>query len=228
MNKPLIGYTTPNKALCWLQWGIRAAILLAGGRPVRIYPDWPKHDLKIDGLILSGGKDVFPERFQIGPKENYPYDHPRDAMEFDWLARAEAKGLPVFGICRGAQLMNVARGGALHMEVSKVYEKAQYPSGLLANIFYRKKTNVESDTLLASLIGAGAVKVNSMHTQSVDTLGEGLIQTAAEDNGVIQGIEDPGRKFYLGVQFHPEVLIYRPRFLNMFRALVRAAKGHEP
>lgn len=224
MQKPLIGYTTKNKAFCWLQWGIHLGIVLAGGRPVRLFPDTPRHDLEIDGLILSGGTDVFPEKFKIDPKKNYFYDHPRDAMEFEWLARAEDKNIAVFGICRGAQLMNVARGGSLHMEVSKVYEKAQYPSGLLANIFYRKTTNVKPETLLSSIVGSGPVKVNSMHTQSVDRLGNNLVVTASEENGVIQGIEDPDRAFYLGVQFHPEVLIYRRRFLGLFKALVKAAR----
>ena len=145
-------------------------------------------------------------------------------MEINWLKRAEKENIPVFGICRGAQLMNVIRGGTLHPDISKVYEEAKYPTSLLAKIFFRKTIVIEPDTLFAKLFGDSPRRVNSMHTQSVKGLGTSLIQSAAENNGVIQAIEDPGREFFLGVQFHPELLLYRQSLRALFAGLVKAAR----
>lgn len=164
----------------------------------------------------------FPALFQDEPepKEDYAYDHDRDEMELYWLRKAESEGLPVLGICRGAQLMNVAGGGKLHLDVSLVYKKAIYPANWFSYIFYRKKIAIQNGSLLHKILGRTIVRVNSIHKQSIAELADGLVVTAKEDNGVIQAIEKPGHNFYLGVQFHPEFLIYSKIFRRIFEQLV--------
>ncbi len=222
-NKPRIGYTTRNFSIDPLQWALSFAIRIAGGVPVRLRPKSPRYDTHLDALVIGGGDDLYPALYNLDPKPDYEYDHERDELEVAWLERAEALKLPILGICRGAQLINVRRGGTLHVDVSKVYENAKYPAHFLANIFYRKNIRIEPQTLLHNLLGCGHVRVNSMHKQAIDSLGRGLNISARENNGVVQAIEDPNRAYYLGVQFHPEALVYRATFRNIFERLVKAA-----
>jgi len=224
MPKPKIGYTTRNFFPDVLHLAIDLAIRLAGGKPVRLYPKEPGYDQAIDGLVIGGGTDLYPALYETDPKPDYQYDQARDEMEMHWLDKAEQKNLPILGICRGAQMMNVRRGGSLHVDVSKVYEDAKYPSHLLANIFFRKTIFLEQDTLLQRLLKTRQTRVNSMHKQAIDRLGNNLVISAKEKNGIVQAIEDPARDFFIGVQFHPEVLIYQSRFRKLFQRLIETAK----
>lgn len=224
MTKPVIGFTTTCKQFVLLHFLVRVSIWLAGGKAVRLSSKNPKYDRELDGLIICGGTDVFQKGPDFLPKEGYSYDRPRDALELNWLAWTEKNQIPVLGICRGAQIMNAYRGGTLHMDVSKAYEGAKYPTSFFARVCYRKTMQVHEDTLLATLIGHGPARVNSMHQQSVDKMGDGLIQSACEDNGVVQAIEDPSKDFYLGVQFHPEALIYQSKYLGIFKKLIAASR----
>lgn len=221
--RPWIGITEPDHGarLSWLC--IAFAIWLAGGKPVRITPSRPHFDSPICGLVLAGGRDIHPHRYSGIVKPHYIYDMPRDALEFSWLERAQQKQLPVLGICRGAQLMNIERGGDLHIDIRKVYEKAHYPNGTLARIFYRKRIYIHPKTLLFSLIGEQYSRVNSMHTQSINRLGRSLKISAEESNRIVQAIEDSDFPMYLGVQFHPEYLLYARRYRNLFQQIVRKA-----
>ena len=138
MKKPLIGIThSPKKNripyLC-----ICLAIRLAGGKPLSLTSNKPQYQVKLNGLIISGGTDINPTRYGAQSKKHYIYDNARDQLEFEWLKLAEKNSIPVLGICRGAQLMNIFRKGTLHEDVAKAYEKAQYPNSLIAKIFYRK------------------------------------------------------------------------------------------
>ncbi|MBL4803964.1 MAG: type 1 glutamine amidotransferase [Alphaproteobacteria bacterium] len=225
MPRPRIAYTTQNYPYDPLKWLIAFSVFIAGGKPIRVYPENPKHNEKIDGLIIGGGTDVYPPLFKLEPKVQYLYDQPRDTLEIEWLGKAEKENLPVLGICRGAQLINVARGGSLHIDISKVYKNAQYPTKTLAQIFFRKDMNVECGTLLEKILKTQRIAVNSMHSQAVDRVGSGLRICASEDNGVVQAIEDPDKEFFLGVQFHPEALIYKSIFRELFSRFVKAA-GH--
>lgn len=224
MLKPRIGYSTRNYPLDPLPMAVNLCIRLAGGIPVRIHPDSPKYDDNLYGLVIGGGADLSPTLFNFEPKPGYPYDTPRDTMEFTWLELAEARNLPVLGICRGAQTINVYRGGSLHMDVSKAYDEAIYPSHLLANISFRKMIVLQPGTKLRALLSMETAMVNSLHKQAVNRLGKDLVISAREKNGVIQAIEDPEREFYMGVQFHPETLVYRKEFRRLFKTLVGVAR----
>ncbi|MCH2546909.1 MAG: gamma-glutamyl-gamma-aminobutyrate hydrolase family protein [Alphaproteobacteria bacterium] len=223
-KRPLIAVTEPDSKgrLSWVC--IALAIWCVGGRPIRVTPAKPRFNLPIKGLIIAGGTDIDPLRYHGIPKSKYRYDRPRDTMELAWLERAESRGLPVLGICRGAQLMNIARGGDLHIDISKVYEKATYPNGTLARIFYRKRVKIHTDTLLYRLIGEEHSRVNSMHTQAINRLGRNLRVGAEEENSIIQAVEDKQQSMFIGVQFHPEYMIYARRYRALFKQVVAIAK----
>lgn len=222
--RPKIGITTPNTLFHPAYYFIKFSVWLCGGRPVPLRTQTTIEREGIQGLVLGGGTDVFPQLFEGMPKEKYKYDRERDEMEIAWLKKAEIDKIPVFAICRGTQMMNVMNIGTLHLDVSLAYENAHYPKNLLRKIFYRKKIEIEQGSLFHTLTRSKTLRVNSMHTQSIDKIGNHLNITAQEKNGVVQAIERPNHPFYLGVQFHPEFMIWRPTMQALFRGLVNAAK----
>lgn len=225
-HKPAIGITKPGrKPVNFPYRALWFSIRLGGGRPVVLSPDKPAPREKIHGLMLGGGTDVFPGLFQTTPRNNYNYDIPRDEMEMKWLQKADQENLPVFAICRGAQLMNVVNNGTLFMDISRAYPGTRYPESILGYAFFRKKINVMQDSLLHQIFKKEELMVNSLHKQSVDKVGDGLQVTAREPNGIVQAIENPGHPFYLGVQFHPELLIYQSAFRSFFRKFIGAARA---
>lgn len=222
-DKPVIAYTTPKKP-DFLHFATGFAIWLAGGKPLAIKPETRLPDF--DGLVICGGSDINPANFmkdidhELRVKD---YDDARDETELSCLKWAEENNKPVLGICRGAQLMNIYRGGNLHLDIGKAYERAKYPSSLFANAFFRKPVNIKDGTKFQDIVQSPRICINSMHRQAINDLGQNLIENACEDNGVIQGIEDPDRPYFVGVQFHPEVLIYRRKFRRIFSELVKSA-----
>lgn len=229
-NRPVIGFSTPTGRLHILHRAVCFALWLTGAKPQRLTAETPHIDDKlsrINGLVICGGSDVYPARYKQNPAPLQDYDEPRDDLEIKALEHCEQTGKPVLGICRGAQLMNVVRGGTLHMDISKVFKEANYPNSLLAYVFFRKWITVKKDSFLAGVIKSKRVRVNSMHKQAIDKVGQGLRVSAKEQNGIVQAIEDPTCKFFLGVQYHPEVLLYSPIHIRIFRHLVRAAKGED-
>lgn len=224
-QKPLIGITRPaNKRINFPYRALWLAIWLGGGRPVILSPSRPEPQKHIHGLMLGGGTDVFPGLFQKNPLENYQYDIPRDEMEIRWLQKADKEKIPVFAICRGAQLMNVVNNGTLHMDISKAYPDAHYPETILGYAFFRKKIHIYENSLLNQIFKKKELMVNSLHKQSVERVGDKLVVSAREPNGIVQAIERPEHPFYLGVQFHPELLIYQSSFRSFFRKFIGAAR----
>jgi putative glutamine amidotransferase len=224
-KRPLIGITKPEaRPLNLPYYALWFSVWLAGGKPIVLTPGKPVMPEHIDGLLLGGGTDIFPGLFMKEPKAGYHYDHPRDKMEMKWLRLADDEKIPVLAICRGAQLMNVVRKGNLHMDIEKVYEKAVYPNHLLGYLFFRKQIHIQKDSILFDLFEKETAYVNSLHRQSIADVGEELEVTARETNGIVQAIERKGHPFYLGVQFHPELLIYRKVFRNLFRRFINTAR----
>jgi putative glutamine amidotransferase len=199
------------------------AIDTAGGIPVILSPI----DLaavselveRLDGICLSGGPDLDPTAY--GASTRHPRlgpTHPAvDDFELAVARAADASGLPLLGICRGAQALNVARGGTLrqHVEGHRQTELATVPT---------QSVSVSADSLLATITGAGeALEVNSFHHQAVDVPGAGLRVVARAPDGTAEAVEDRARPFLLAVQWHAETLTERPEHGALFAALVQAA-----
>jgi len=222
--KPIIGITKSDRGGSFGFYATQFAVILAGGRPVVLKPSTYKNIKEIDGLIINGGTDVYPGFFGQQPKPNYPYDHPRDAMEMELAKQAIVQNKPAMGICRGAQLMNVLNGGTLHMNVSEAYEDAIYPDGFWHHALYRKNIYLEKNSFFHRLINTDSLKVNSIHKQAIAKLGKDIKVDAQEKNGVIQAIHLSHHLFYFGMQFHPEYLIYRKKFRDIFVKFIHATQ----
>jgi putative glutamine amidotransferase len=202
------------------------AIDAAGGVPVVLPPVGldavPELIERLDGVCLSGGPDLDPDAYGAATRhpELGPTEPGLDAFELAVARAADAAGLPLLGICRGAQAINVARGGTLHQHVEGHRQAA------LATARTHTVT-VDDDSLLASLTGPGSLEVNSFHHQAVDIPGAGLRIVARAIDGTVEAVEDRTRPLLLGVQWHAETLADRPEHGALFAALVEIA-AEEP
>jgi putative glutamine amidotransferase len=195
------------------------ALREAGIEPILVTAASPIPSLNgIDGVVLSGGRDVHPSRYrqQMGP-HTIELDPDRDELEDRLLREALDTDLPVLAICRGLQFFNVVHGGTLlqHIEGHEV----RLPDASLP----AHEVTVESGTRLAEILGVGTHSVNSRHHQAVDRVGDGLVVSARAADGIIEGLERRDRRFAIAVQWHPEDQIHRlPEQLRLFEAF-RAA-----
>jgi putative glutamine amidotransferase len=196
------------------------AIEAAGGMPVVLPPLGDADALldRLDAICLSGGPDLDPDAY--GAPERHaelgPTEPGLDAFELDLARAADARGIPLLGICRGAQAMNVARGGSLHQHLPG--HRQTEPATATTH-----SVHVDAGTRLAALVGTRPLRVNSFHHQAVDVLGHGLRAVAHAADGTIEAIEAPGSRFLLGVQWHAEGLTAFARHRALFEALVAAA-----
>jgi len=208
----------------------------AGGDPWVLDPsvDRPEEVVRsASGLLLAGGGDVLPRIYGAATHPSYSAaEAGRDEYEIELARRALELHLPLFAICRGIQVLNVARGGTLVQDIPtelpgtlehKLAVPPHEPVELAHEIW------IEGGSLLATLAGerlkdADTCQVNSRHHQAVKTLGEGLVTTATAPDGVIEAIEDPTRRFCLAVQWHPENFYRTGEFRSLFEGFVEACK----
>ncbi|WP_246140135.1 gamma-glutamyl-gamma-aminobutyrate hydrolase family protein [Protaetiibacter larvae] len=177
----------------------------------------------LDGLIVTGGKDVDPARYGQQPHPTTDAPRPdRDAWEDALLTAAIARELPFLGICRGLQLLNVARGGSLIQHLPDVVGSTRYNAG--GGRFTVNEVGIEGGTRLAALLPEATLDVKSYHHQAVDELGEGLVVTARSDDGTVQAVELPGVPFGVAVQWHPEEDAAEDA--RLFAGLVDAARAY--
>jgi putative glutamine amidotransferase len=207
------------------------AVRLAGGMPVILAPvDSESIDSLLDHLnavCLSGGPDLDPAAYGVVPHpELGPRQPELDAFELELARAAVARGLPVLGLCRGMQVLNVALGGSLHQHLPDLGGELNHRQDRLS-AEPSHRVRLERDSRLTKVIGRRYVEVNSFHHQAVHALGRGLTAAGYAPDGVIEAIEAPGRRFTFGVQWHAECLVGRSEHLALFRGLVRAARGHE-
>lgn len=215
---PVVGLTTYLEQAKQGVWDVRAAFLpqqyfdavtTSGGIAVLLPPQPASADAAaavldgLDGLILTGGLDVQPELYGA---QRHPLTDParpdRDEWEMALFRGAEERRMPVLAICRGLQLVNVARGGTLHQHLPEAIGTDRHRIG--GGVFATNTVSVESGTALSELVGEGEFSVHSYHHQGVDRLGSGLHVTARDDSGLVQAFESVEGGYLVGVQWHPE------------------------
>jgi putative glutamine amidotransferase len=227
--RPVIGLTSYEEQARWGVWDVPSvllpvryvqAVVAAGGVPLLLppIPDVVEPALaRLDGLILAGGPDIEPSRYGATALESTGAPRvDRDSAELGLVTTALAAGLPVLGICRGLQLMNVARGGTLHQHLPDVVgsdEHAPAPA-----VYGHHPVKVTPGSLLAESLGQTEAEVPTYHHQGIDELGAGLTVSATASDGMIEAVEDQSLPFCLAVQWHPEV----GEDLSLFEALVTA------
>jgi putative glutamine amidotransferase len=200
----------------WFYWFMLRSL---GACPVRMLPvDDPAFAAEADGLVIGGGDDIGAEIYHGRPMPDVRIDPRRDQLELRALEYAVRRDIPVLGICRGAQMLNVFFGGTLYQDVYEAYEGLRRRWTPLPV----KDVDIVPDSRLARILRRDRVRVNSLHSQSVDRLGQGLAVTARDEAGVVQAIEAPGAYFRIGVQWHPEFMIYRAPQRRLFRSFVDA------
>lgn len=207
------------------------AIEAAGGLPV-VIPPLPEEDMdelisRVSGVCLSGGPDIHPRAY--GQKED-PSLGPTwvdlDDAELAVACAAIEANIPILAICRGAQALNVARSGTLFQDLpvrdgSHIRHRRGHGQPNISH-----PVEVAPDSLLARSLGTTELTVNSFHHQSSDQLGRGLRAVAWSPDGVIEGIEAPGRDFVVGVQWHAEAMEDEPA-QRLFEAFVDACRVHD-
>ena len=176
---------------------------------------------RLDALVITGGYDLDPARY--GQDPHPATDRPRaerDDWELALLRGALDRGLPVLGICRGAQVLNAAFGGTLHQHLPDVLGHSGHRAG--NGVFTRLPVRTVAGTRLAALVGE-RVDAPCYHHQAIDKVGDGLVVSAWDPDGVVEALELPGAGFVLAVQWHPEKSLDD---LRLFTAVVDAARAH--
>ncbi|TVR97715.1 MAG: gamma-glutamyl-gamma-aminobutyrate hydrolase family protein [Rhodospirillales bacterium] len=221
-RRPRIAVTSSRRRGTLMWWFNRLSLWRAGARAVRLVPGDGRIGLDgIDGVVLGGGDDIHAELYGAELRPRVRIDPERDELELNVLKAALAAGLPALGICRGAQMINVFLGGTLHADIHEIYLTAPRMQTALP----RKTVTLEADSRLKRIIGRARDRVNALHHQSIDRLGRGLRVVARDEHGIIQAIERETEPFLVGVQWHPEFMVFDSGQQRLFRALVAAAAG---
>jgi putative glutamine amidotransferase len=178
---------------------------------------------RVDGICLSGGPDIHPDAYGAEPHSELGPTEPRlDAFELALARAADERDMPILAICRGAQVLNIARGGTLHQHLPDVagdrlaHRQPGDPSK------HTHGVSVVPGSRLEAILGHRHVEVNSFHHQAVDAIGERLTVTAQAEDGTVEAFEAVDRSFMIGVQWHAECLVDRQEQAALFSALVDA------
>jgi putative glutamine amidotransferase len=230
--RPLIGITTDEAVASYRAWEEESvlvpsdyvrAVERAGGRPLLVPPS--EEDIEetldvLDAVIFSGGSDLDPATYGQEPHpETNGVLEARDRAELAMLEAALARDLPVLAVCRGSQVLNVALGGDLVQHLPDVvgHDDHKHTPGAYAD----HDVTLEAETRLGRLLG-GHAPVKSHHHQGFGRLGSGLQEAAYAEDGTVEAVEDPSRRFALGVLWHPEA----GEDLRLFEALVEEARRY--
>jgi putative glutamine amidotransferase len=226
--KPVVGITTYLTRAAFGAWDLDAAlvpaayvraIVRAGGAPLLVPPGAAAEETldALDGLIFSGGSDLDPSLYgEEAHAETVGIVRERDDFELELMRAALARDVPLLAICRGSQVLNVALGGGLEQHVPDRIAADTHKQ--TAGVFAEHDVEVLDGTTLASIVG-GRTDVKSHHHQGYGELGTGLREAARAPDGTVEALEDPTRRFTLGVLWHPE----EGEDLALFEALVAAA-----
>ena len=233
MARPLIGITSYSEPeVRWGAWNVPAALIPltyvravegAGGRALIVPPSEEAIDETLDvldGLVFSGGSDLDPDLYgQEAHPETNGVREERDRGELALLVAALERDLPVLAVCRGSQVLNVARGGDLVQHLPEIvgHEQHKHTPG----VFGDHEVDVKPDSTVGRLLGERA-PVKSHHHQGFGRVGEGLVESAWAEDGTLEAVEDPSQRFTVGVLWHPEA----GEDAALFRALVDEARAY--
>lgn len=197
------------------------AVKMAGGIPILLAPLEEVKDIegllnRLDGLILSGGDDIWPERYgQTRHARTNLVSKERDTFDFQLARQALDMDIPVLGICHGIQLINVVMGGTLIQDIPS-HSKVTH------------KVTVERGTHLYEFLKTDVLMVNSSHHQAIDRLGEGLKVSATAEDGIVEAVEGTRHSLVMGVQWHPERMLEDSTQRRLFTAFLEEVKGRVP
>lgn len=244
MSKPIIAVTTGRRKRAMRGHDVQnvimgcpiefpAALQAAGAAPVLLPSvldaDAVRDILAVsDGVLLSGGGDILSLFYGEEPHQLSGHQEPaRDEMELALTRIALELGLPILGICRGQQLLNVAFGGTLIQDIPAQVPNAIQHVARGMDVVLQHTIDIEPDSILARVVGAVTLPVNSWHHQAVKDLGVGLRATAHARDGVIEAVEAADGRPLLAVQFHPEECYDHPPFRAIFAWLVNEAREYQ-
>ena len=218
--RPRIGVTGNGRFWSPSWWCTALALRLAGATPERISVRHRPSGERLDALIVGGGDDIGTEHYNRDVKEKVKSDPARDQLEIAWIEQALREGIPLLGICRGAQLINVVLGGNLHLDIRKQRRRTYNRPGLLPT----KQVFIRPQSLLGNICRRAKLRVNSLHHQAIDRVGSGLRVVARDLDDFTQAVESDSGRPIIGVQWHPEYLFYLPAQFALFRWLIRAQR----
>lgn len=248
-----IGVSAPAKGGFGSWIFTRIILLLYGARAIKITTKKSVDISTCKGFVIAGGADIDPRlygeqlerewkeerkskfwlksylllpfvflvRFFSSNTSSSQTDEERDKLELSLIKHAHENGLPILGICRGMQLMNIYKDGSLHKDIKAFYTETPHINTLLP----KKTIYIAKDSLLYGILKHEKYRVNSLHHQSIDRLGEGLRIAAKEKNEIIQAIEDREHPFFIGLQWHPEYLLQFAPQRALFYNLVKKAQS---
>lgn len=198
---------------------ISLGLRMHGARTHYIRPGSNTNVLLLDGLVLSGGTHVHPERYGQQPQVTAHYDQQRDTTDRRLLEEAERIGIPVLGICRGAQFINVFHGGSLCQNVTPLRVNTRHRPLLLP----MQTVRLVSASRLGRLMQSSVIGANRIHSQAIKRLGRNLRVVALDNDHFVQAIENTHDQWLMGVQWHPEYLLYHSGHRRIFQEFVQAA-----
>ena len=223
-KKPLIIVTGPDKRLRFGWWATRFMLRLVGLRGFYVSPGTQELPAKASGIIIGGGDDIEPTHYgELGDAGTH-YDPERDRLEMAMVKRALESGVPILGICRGAQLMNVAMGGSLHTDIRPCRQVTPNKNSL----FPIKWADLHPRSLIHKLTNQCSIRINSLHNQAVKDVAPGLRVAARDKDCFIQAVEAPQQQRYiLGVQWHPEYMPYDRHQRQLFYGFAQAVSSSD-
>lgn len=239
MNRPVIGITSGISGVPvaegilpshYVGLGYARAVDEVGGLPL-IMPAVEGHEEEdavalidlLDGLLLAGGTDIHPSSYgrRLDPNRTHDPDPARDRFELALVRRARERDIPILGICRGFQMLNVAYGGTLDQHrPHRVARPVPRDDLRVQEVTLR----VERGTRAWDALRVDRLSVYCLHHQAVDEVGDGLTVSMQAEDGMIEGLEDPEARFVLGVLWHPEQMADRGLAIEVYRSLVEAAR----
>lgn len=221
-GRPVVGVTGPEKRFPQAWWMTRWCLGLCGAQAVYLTPGRGDYHQPLNAVIIGGGDNIDPGLYGHQDLGLAPIDRERDAFEVDIIEHALGTDLPIFGICRGMQLLNVVLGGTLFGDIRGM----RFHTSNRRTPLPRKRARLAADSELARVMAADNIRINSLHHQAVDKLGRSMCAVAWDGDDIVQAIESCDHRLLMGVQWHPEYLPYLSYQMRLFRRLVAEARDH--